>query len=83
MAAALKLKTRGGAWSATWKTGEGFMKQETKKPEDKDLPPPGRRPTAREVYQQEIARNPRWRNTTTAGPGFIIGGARPSKESAT
>jgi hypothetical protein len=59
------------------------MKQEMEKPDGQDLPPPGRRPTAREVYQQEIARNPMWRDTTTAGRGFIIGGARPSKESAT
>jgi hypothetical protein len=46
------------------------------------LPPRGKRPTAREVYQQEIARNPRWCDTTTAKRGFIVGGARPSKESA-
>jgi hypothetical protein len=59
-----------------------FMKQETETPEDQDLPPPGKRPTAREVYQQEIARNPRWCDTTTAKRGFIVGGARPSKESA-
>jgi hypothetical protein len=49
------------------------MKQETEKRDGQDLPPPGRRPTAREVYQQKIAHNPRWRDTTTAGHGFIIG----------
>jgi hypothetical protein len=58
------------------------MKQETEKPDGQDLPPPGRRPTAREVYQQKIAHNPGWRDTTTAGRGFVVGGARPMKESA-
>ena len=80
MAAALKLNTPGLVGDI--EDRRRFMEQETEKPDGQDLPPPGRRPTAREVYQQKIARNPRWRDTTTAGRGFVVGGARPMKESA-
>jgi hypothetical protein len=82
MAAALKLNTPGRPLAGDIEDGRRFMKQETEKPDGQDLPPPGRRPTTREVYQQKIAHNPTWRDTTTAGHGFIIGCATPSKESA-
>jgi hypothetical protein len=34
----------------------------------------------RERYMEEIAKNPRWRDSTKPGWGFVIGGAkRPTK----
>jgi hypothetical protein len=59
------------------------MTQETEKPNapDPDEAAQGKRKTARKLYQQKIARNPKWRDTTmAAGRGFVIGGAKPPKE---
>jgi hypothetical protein len=61
-------------------TEAAFISLEIEKPDVSDLPPPDGRPTAREVYQQKIARNPKWRHTTKAGRGFIIGGTKPAAE---
>jgi hypothetical protein len=39
-----------------------------------------RKKTVRERYMEEIAKNPRWRDTTKPGRGVVIGGAKvPSK----
>jgi hypothetical protein len=52
------------------------MTQEADKPETPKLATPDKRPTARELYEREIADNPKWRDTTTPGRGFVIGGVR-------
>ena len=36
---------------------------------------------ARELHQQKIARNPKRRDTSTAGRGYIVGGAKPPEQS--
>jgi len=36
--------------------------------------------TARERYLEEIARNPKWRDTTKPGRGFVIGGVKPPEQ---
>jgi hypothetical protein len=58
------------------------MSQETDKPDAPDQPAQGKRKTARELALEEIARNPKWRDATKRGRGFIIGGVRPPKDSA-
>jgi hypothetical protein len=37
--------------------------------------------TVREVYLEMIARNPKWRDTTKPGRGFVIGGVKHPSES--
>jgi hypothetical protein len=36
--------------------------------------------TVREKYLEMIARNPKWRDTTEPGRGFVIGGVKPSSQ---
>jgi hypothetical protein len=39
-----------------------------------------RKKSVREWYMEKIAKNPKWRDTTKSGRGFVIGGAKlPSK----
>jgi hypothetical protein len=36
--------------------------------------------TVRELYLEKIARNPKWRDTTEPGRGFVIGGVKPPSQ---
>jgi len=56
------------------------MTQETEKPNAPYKPAQGKPKIAREVYQQKIARNSKWHETTMAGGGYIIGGPKPPEQ---
>jgi len=58
-----------------------FMTEKTSIPNPPDQPEQQRRKTARELVLEKIASNPKWRDATERGRGFIIGGVRPPKES--
>lgn len=34
--------------------------------------------TTREIYLKELSANPKWRDTTKSGSGFVIGGGKAS-----
>jgi hypothetical protein len=57
------------------------MTHETEKPNAPDQSAQEKRKTARELYLDKIAINPRWLDTTMAGRSFIIGGVRPPQKS--
>jgi hypothetical protein len=52
------------------------MPQEAEKPNPPGQPAEQGQKTARELYEQKIADNPKWCDTTTPGRGFIVGGVR-------
>ena len=57
------------------------MIEETSIRNPPDQPEQQKRKTARELVLEKIASNPKWRDATGRGRGFIIGGVRPPKES--
>jgi hypothetical protein len=58
------------------------MTQEAEKPNLPDQPAEGEKKRARELYEQEIADNLMWRDTTTPERGFVIGGVRAADHGA-
>jgi hypothetical protein len=58
------------------------MTQEAEKPNPPGQPAEQGQKTARELYEQEIVDNPKWRDTTTPGRGFVIGGVRAADRGA-
>ncbi|SDH08196.1 hypothetical protein SAMN05216338_100582 [Bradyrhizobium sp. Rc2d] len=40
--------------------------------------PTPRSATTRDIYMKKISANPKWRDTTKSGQGFVIGGAKAS-----
>jgi hypothetical protein len=54
-----------------------FMSKEPKDATQKPNDPTARRETTREVYRREAAANPRFKEVTNSGKGFVIIGARP------
>jgi hypothetical protein len=55
-----------------------FMSKEPKETTQKPNDPTARRETAREIYEREASANPRFKEGTNSGRGFVIVGARPS-----